>query len=76
MNYSPQHAVTLKLPQLLRKHLLRDTGDGSLEIREPKHLAAEEMEQDHEVPSALEDADGPVDAGRGGIRRVRVVTHG
>jgi len=27
------HAIALELPELLRKHLLRDARDGSLEIK-------------------------------------------
>ena len=46
-------AVVLQLPELLNQHLLRDRGYGPLKIGETKHLPAEQMEENHQLPAAL-----------------------
>src|SRR4029453_18379622 len=50
-------AVALELPKLLDQHLLRDGRNRALEIREAQLPAPEEMEQDHELPSAFQHPD-------------------
>lgn len=76
MNDAFQHASALELPQLLREHLLCYARDGPLQLRESEHPASEEIEQDLELPAAVEDTDGPLDADRCGVRRVCLLTHG
>jgi len=45
----PDDAIALQLPELLDQHLLRDRRDGPLEIGEAKHLATEQMEENHKL---------------------------
>ena len=69
-------AVALELPKLLDQHLLRDGRNRALEIREAQLPAAEEMEQDHELPSTFQHPDRVLDPD--GRRRgcVLMLTHG
>ena len=76
MDDPSQHPISLELPQLLGQHLLRGKRDGSLEMREAERFAPEKMEQDHELPSTLKDANGLHDADSCRVRRVRLITHG
>ena len=58
MHDPPDHAIALQLSELLREHLLGNGRYRSLEIREPEHVAAEEMKQNYQFPAASEAADG------------------
>jgi hypothetical protein len=69
----PDNAVALQLPELLDQHLLRDRGDGPLKIGEAKHLAAEQMEENHKLPAALQKLERLLNAARGGGWRVLVL---
>jgi hypothetical protein len=49
----PDNAVPFQLPELLDQHLLRNRGYGALKIGETKHLPAEQMEENHQLPATL-----------------------
>jgi len=66
-------AVVLQLPELLNQHLLRDRRYGPLKIGETKHLPAEQMEENHQLPAALQKLEGLLNAAGGGRRRVFVL---
>jgi hypothetical protein len=68
----PDNAVALQLPELLDQHLLRDRGYCPIKIRKAKHPPAEEMEENHQVPAALQKLESLLNAARGGGRRVFV----
>ena len=57
-------AIALQLPQLLDQHFLRDRGDGPLKIGEAKHLDAEQVEENDELPAALQELERLLNAGR------------
>lgn len=59
-------AVVLELAELLGEHLLGDGGDGAFQIGEAADAAAEELEEDEELPAAFEHAEGLLDALGGG----------
>ncbi len=42
----------------------RDPGNRTLQIRESEHLAAEEMKEDHQLPTSSEACNSLLDAGR------------
>lgn len=69
-------AVSLKLSQLLGKHLLGNAGDAFLQVREPQHLPTEEVEQDNELPAPLQKAEARLDVDGGGERRVSLALRG
>ena len=48
------NAVALQLPELLDQHLLRDRRYRPLKIGKAKHLPAKEMEQNYQLPAALQ----------------------
>ena len=59
-------AVLLQLPELLDQHLLRHRGNRALELGKAQHATAEEMEENHQLPSAFEQLERFLDAlGRG-----------
>jgi hypothetical protein len=66
----PDNAVALQLPELLDQHLLRDRRDGALKIGEAKHLPAKQMEENHQLPTALQELERLLNATRGGDWRV------
>jgi hypothetical protein len=68
-------AVPLQLPKLLGQHLLRDAGNGALEVGEAQRPAAKEMEQDDQLPATLQPSDGLLDPGGSRRRRVCALTH-
>ena len=71
----PSHdAVSLHVPQLLNEHFFGHGGNGAPQFRESPHLAAKQMEQDHELPSSLENAQHRVDAFGGGRLCMCVLT--
>jgi hypothetical protein len=57
--------VRLHLPKLLDQHLLRDRRNGSLQLGKSQKISAKEMEQDQQLPAALEDLEGLLDAQSG-----------
>src|ERR1700752_3761386 len=69
-------AVALELPKLLDQHLLRDGRNRALEIREAQLPAAEEMEQDHELPATFQHPDRVLDPDGRRCGRVLMLTHG
>jgi len=69
----PDNAVAFHLPKLLDQHLLRDRGDGPLKIGETKHLAAEQIEEDDQLPAALQKLESLLNTAGGGDRRVFVL---
>jgi len=69
--------VALKFAQLLDQHLLRDLGNGPLELGEPQHWVREQVEEDHHFPAAFEHPEGALDAARRHVRSdVRKLTCG
>ena len=69
-------AVALELPKLLDQHLLRDGRNRALEIREAQRPAAEEMEQNHELPATFQHPDRVLDPDGRQRGRVLMLTHG
>lgn len=66
MVYGPaDDPVSLHLPKLLNKHLLRDQRDCPFEIGEAQHLTAEQAKQDLELPPAFEKFQRLLDSLRG-----------
>jgi hypothetical protein len=61
----PDNAVALQLSELLDQHLLRDRRYGPLKFGEAKHLAAEQMEEDHQLPTAFKKLERLLNAARG-----------
>src|SRR5258707_11269208 len=66
----PDDAVALQLPKLLDQHLLRDRRYSALKIGETKHLLAEQMEENHQLLTALQKFERLLNAARGGDWRV------
>lgn len=58
VNDAADDAIGLQLPQLLNEHLLRYAWYGTLKVREPQNLAPEEMEENDQLPSSLEQLEG------------------
>ena len=67
------NAVALQLPELLYQHLLRDRGYRPLKIGKAKHLPAEQMEENDQLPAAFQKLESLLNAGRGRGRRVLVL---
>jgi len=61
MDDSSNDAIDLHLAKLLDEHLLGDRRNRPLQLREAKHLAAEEMKQDQQFPATLQDPEGVLD---------------
>src|SRR6266850_5629327 len=59
----PDNAVALQLPELLDQHLLRDRRYRPLKIGKAKHLPAKEMEQNYQLPAALQKLERLLHAG-------------
>ncbi len=66
----PDNAVALQLPELLDQHLLRDRGYGPFKIGEAKQLPAEQMEENDQLPAALQKLESLLNAARSGGRCV------
>src|SRR6476646_4039491 len=62
MHDAANDPIALHLTQLLDQHFLRVGRNRPLEIGEAQQLAAEEMEQDHQLPAALQHLEGLFDA--------------
>lgn len=52
--------------ELLSQHLLGDAGDGALEVRKALDFASEEVEKNHQLPTAFQQTQGGLDIGGGG----------
>lgn len=66
MDYPLDDSIGFQLPKLLREHFLRDRRNRAFQIRESQNLAAEEMEQDQQLPAAFEKSESLLDTLRGG----------
>src|SRR5947207_2733706 len=51
-------AVAFEFPQLLDEHLLGDSGDSALQMREPHHGADAQVNEDAQLPTPLDDLEG------------------
>ena len=67
---SPDDSIDFQLAKLLREHLLGNRRNRAFQLGESQHLAAEEMKQDQQLPAALDELEGVLDAVRGRDRRV------
>ena len=56
INEGPHDAVSLHLAQLLNQHLFDDGGYRAAQLRESSDLATEQVDQDDELPAALEES--------------------
>ena len=72
VNDSPHDPIGFQLAELLREHLLRDPRYRALQVGEAQNLAAEQMEQDQQLPPAFDELERLLDAVRGGKRSVFV----
>jgi type II secretory pathway predicted ATPase ExeA len=72
VNDSPHAPIGFQLAELLRQHLLGDRGYRALEVGEAQNLAAEQMEQDQQLPPAFDELERLLDAVRRGKRSVFV----
>ena len=70
MDYPLDDSIGFQLAKLLREHFLRDRRNRTLQIRESQNLAAEEMKQDQQLPTAFEKTERLLDTLRGGNRCV------
>ena len=70
MDGARHDAVCLQLAQLLRQHLLGYAIDAFLQIGETLHLTVEQMEQDDEFPTTLEQTQRRLDIDGCGERRI------
>ena len=74
MNEAAYDPIPLHLSKLLNQHLFGHSGDRAPQLGKAPDVTAEEMEQDHELPSAFENAQHAFDALRGGRDRVFLLT--
>jgi len=70
MDNAPNHAVRFHLPKLLNQHLLGNRRYGALKLGKSENLAAEQMEEDQELPSSFEDLECLFNIVRGSYGRV------
>jgi len=63
---SSHDSVGFQLAELLHEHLLRDRRYRTLQVGEAQNLAAEQMEQDQQLPPALDELERLLDAVRRG----------
>ena len=63
-------AVAFHLAKLLDQHLLRDGRDRPLEVGKPHDVAAEQVEQDDQLPPALQQLQHVFNAFGGRLPRV------
>ena len=68
------HAVAFHLTQLLNQHLFGHCRDRTAQLRKPAHVPTEQMEEDHELPSTLENPQDFFDTFRGGRLGVFALT--
>lgn len=67
---STDDSMLFQLAQLLNQHLLRNRRDRPFQVGKAQHLAAEQMEQDDELPPAVENLERALDALGSRYRRV------
>jgi hypothetical protein len=70
MDDPPHNPVVLHLAKLLDQHLLRDRWYRPFQIGKSKHVSTEQMEKDHELPSAFQNLERLLDSAGSGDRRV------
>src|SRR3981081_45481 len=58
IDFTHDDAIGFHAAKLLAEHLLRNIGNGSLQVRKAQHLATEEMKQDDELPASFEKTEG------------------
>jgi hypothetical protein len=63
-------SIGFQLAKLLHEHLLRDRRNRAFQVRKTQDFAAKKMEQDQQLPAALDKAESLLYALRGGNRRV------
>src|ERR1700692_3776792 len=68
MDDASHDPIGFHLAKLLNEHLLRNRGNGSLQIREAEHVAVEEMKQDQQLPASLQNLEGVLDTISGSRR--------
>jgi len=73
MHHPPHNPVLLHLAQLLDQHLLRDRGYRPFQLGKSPHLAAEQVEEDHELPATFQKLERLLDALCGGDGRVPAI---
>ena len=65
MDNAPDYAVCLHLSKLLYQHLLGNRRYGTLQLGKSENFAAEQMEEDQELPSSFEDLECLLNVMRG-----------
>lgn len=70
MDDAADDSIPFHLPKLLDQHLLGNAGNGAFKVREAHDPAAEEMEQDHQLPSPLKQFQSLLNAFRGRFPRM------
>jgi hypothetical protein len=70
------HAVAFHVTQLLNEHLFGHGRDRTAQLRKAAHVPTEEMEEDHELPSTLENPQDFFDTFRGGSLGMLELTFG
>src|SRR5258707_9323092 len=70
MNEAADDPIPLHLSKLLNQHLLGHRGDRAPQLGKAPDVAAEQVKQNYQLPSALENAQHVLDALRGGRDRV------
>ena len=58
MDDATDDPIGFHLAQLLDQHLLRNRRDRTFQVREAEHVAAEEMKQNHQLPTTLQNFEG------------------
>jgi len=71
VNDSPHDPIGFQLAELLREHLLRDPRYRALQVGEAQNLAAEQMEQDQQLPPPFDELERLLDA----VRRHGITEH-
>lgn len=70
MDNPSDNAIGFQLAELLDEHFLRNPHDSPFQIGEAQHLPAEEVKQNHQLPSAFQKLECLLNAPRGCDRRV------
>jgi len=77
MDYPLHDAVGLQLTKLLREHLLGNCRNRAIQVGKAQSFAAEQMEEDQQLPAALDEPECLLDAlGNGYWRVLRTLTSG
>ncbi len=76
MHETSYHPVAFHLTQLLNQHLFGHCRDRTAQLRKPADVPTEQMEEDHELPSTLEDPQDFFDTFRGGDLGMFALTFG